>query len=155
MIKNAVRIAVALFVTCALHGCAQQGASTSDSIVQRETLQARLAELVAAYEAEDLSLIEGSVDRSMIGYQRFIDGVRTDLDRHNQIRVLLVDTESTVENAAGVINTGFEKRFVRTSDSAAGLIAGRTTILFRKAGHEWIITGISGDNPFSAPIGTP
>lgn len=155
MIRNAVWMAVAIVVAFALHGCAQPGVGGGNAAAQRENLQTRLADLIVAYEAEDFFLVEGRIDRNMIGYQRFIDGVRTDFDRHGQIRIILVDTESTVENGAGVIHTRFEKRFVRTNDAVAGLVAGRTTILFRNTGGDWVITGIGGDNPFTAPVGSP
>lgn len=155
MTRNVVAMAVVMVAAIALHGCARQGVAGGGSALQRESLQARLAEVVAAYEAEDLSLIESSVDHNMIGHRRFMEGVRADLERYGQIRLTLADTDATVGNGGGVINTRFEKRFVRSSDSAAGLVAGKAMIVFRRSGRDWLITGISGDNPFGPPVGNP
>lgn len=154
MLRNAKRMTVGLLMVLGLNGCAQQGVAGTEAAARRESLRAQLADLFAAYEAEDYALVESRFDRNMVGYQRLIDGVRADFDRNGQIRVLLTDTEYAMEQGAAVVSTRFEKRSVRTADSGATMVAGRATILLRQSGNDWIITSISGDSPFAAPVGS-
>lgn len=140
-------LAAVLFI---LQACAQRAGAIDEAAGDREAMRIKLGEVVAAYEAEDLNLIERSLDPAMIGYQRLVESLRTELDRYGQIRVTLTDTQATASGAGGVINTRFEKRLVRSADSLPGLVAGRTTIVFRKQGREWTIAAIGGDNPFGA-----
>lgn len=117
-------------------------------------LEEAVREMIRAYETGNLALLESRIDPAMIGYQRFVEGVRRDINQMQQIRIQLIDTQVTVGPDVGVVRTRFEKRFVSSVDFRPGLVGGQTQMLFHRRGDFWNVAGFSGDNLFASNSGS-
>jgi hypothetical protein len=117
-------------------------------------LEEAVREMIRAYETGNLALVESRIDPAMIGYQRFVEGLRRDINQMQQIRIQLTDTQVTVGPDVGVVRTRFEKRFVNATDFRPGLVSGQTQMLFHRRGDFWNVSGFSGDNLFASSSGS-
>ncbi|BBO19413.1 MAG: hypothetical protein HKUEN07_08640 [Rhodocyclaceae bacterium] len=112
-----------------------------------------LDELIRAYETGDVGLIQSRLDPGMIGYQRFIDGLRRDTTALKQIRLHLFEANVTAGPDVTMIEAAWEKRFFGVADFTPGLFRGRSTFLMHRAKEGWRLAAVSGDNPFSSEAG--
>ena len=115
--------------------------------------RAALDELIRAYETGDIGLIQSRLDPAMIGYQRFIDGMRRDATGLKQIRLHLFEAQVTAGPDVAMIQAAWEKRFFGVTDFTPGLFTGRSTFLMHRAKDGWRLAAVSGDNPFSSESG--
>lgn len=115
--------------------------------------RASLDEIIRAYETGDIGLIQARLDPAMIGYQRFIDGMRRDTTSLKQIRLHLFEAQVTAGPDVAMIQTAWEKRFFGVTDFTPGLFTGRSTFLMHRAKDGWRLAAVSGDNPFSSESG--
>ena len=114
------------------------------------TAEAAFAGLVAAYEAGDLGRVDEHVDAAMNGRGAFVQKARDSINAQKQIRIALADTESIVEGDAVFMNARWEKRFLALPGMKPGLASGRLSAVMKRSGGRWKLTGLMGDNPFSA-----
>lgn len=112
-----------------------------------------LDELIRAYETGDIGLIQSRLDPAMIGYQRFIDGMRRDATGLKQIRLHLFEANVTAGPDVTMIEADWEKRFFGVADFTPGMFRGRSTFLMHRAKEGWRLAAVSGDNPFSSEAG--
>jgi hypothetical protein len=112
-----------------------------------------LEEFIRAYESGNMGLIRNTIDPSMIGYQRFMDGVIRDLSTLKQIRIHLSDTQVLAGPDVAVIQTNWEKRFLSVTDFKAGLFSGRSLFLLHRGRQGWRLAAVAGDNVFSSQSG--
>lgn len=117
-------------------------------------LEEAVREMVRAYETGNLALVESRIDPSMVGYQRFVEGVRRDASQLKQVRIQLIDLQVTVGPDVGVVRARFEKRYVNAVDFTPALISGQARMLFHRRGEFWNVAGFSGDNLFASSSGT-
>lgn len=115
--------------------------------------RAALDEIIRAYETGDIGLIQARLDPAMIGYQRFIDGMRRDSTSLKQIRLHLFEANVTAGPDVAMIQAAWEKRFFGVADFTPGLFTGRSTFLMHRAKDGWRMAAVSGDNPFSSESG--
>ncbi|MBZ0133313.1 MAG: nuclear transport factor 2 family protein [Rhodocyclaceae bacterium] len=115
--------------------------------------RAALDEIIRAYETGDIGLIQARLDPAMIGYQRFIDGMRRDATGLKQIRLHLFEAQVTAGPDVAMIQAAWEKRFFGVADFTPGLFTGRSTFLMHRAKDGWRMAAVSGDNPFSSESG--
>ncbi len=113
-----------------------------------------LDELLRAYEAGNVALIQRRLDPAMVGYQVFLDGVRRDANAYKNLRINLTDTQITAGPDLAVIQIAWEKRFLAVSDFTPGIFTGRSTILMHRDGDGWQLAAVALDNPFSSASGT-
>lgn len=121
-----------------------------------EMQQARdaFAEFIRAYETGNVLLIQRRLDPAMIGYQQFLDGVRSDTAALRQIRMQLIDTQITAGPDVAVIQTAWEKRALSAASFQPQLNSGRSQILMHRGTDGWRMVAISGDNLFASSAGT-
>ena len=112
--------------------------------------EAAFAALVAAYEAGDLGRVDEHLDASMNGRGAFVQKARDSINTQKQIRIALADTEAIVEGEAVFMNARWEKRFLALPGMKPGLASGRLSAVMKRSGGRWKVTGLMGDNPFSA-----
>jgi hypothetical protein len=112
-----------------------------------------LDEIIRAYETGDIGLIQARLDPAMIGYQRFIDGMRRDSTSLKQIRLHLFEANVTAGPDVAMIQAAWEKRFFGVAAFTPGLLTGRSTFLMHRAKDGWRLAAVSGDNPFSSESG--
>ena len=117
-------------------------------------VQEALDRLIHAYETGNISLIQSSIDPTMMGYQRLLDGVRQDTISLRQIRVELLNTQVVVGPDVAVIQTDWEKRFLSASNLSPGLFRGHSIFLMHRGESGWQVAGFSGDNLFAGQGGT-
>lgn len=115
--------------------------------------RAALDELIRAYEAGDIGAIQARLDPAMIGYQRFLDGMRRDTANLKQIRLHLFEANVTAGPDVAMIEAAWEKRFFGVADFTPGIFSGRSTFLMHRAKDGWRLAAVSGDNPFSSESG--
>lgn len=121
-----------------------------------EMQQAREAfeEFIRAYETGNVLLIQRRLDPAMIGYQQFLDGVRSDTATYRQTRILLTDTQITAGPDVAVIQTGWEKRALNSATFQPQLNRGRSQILLHRGANGWQLVAFAGDNMFANNAGT-
>lgn len=112
-----------------------------------------LDELIRAYETGDVGLIQARLDPGMIGYQRFIDGMRRDAASLKQIRLHLFEAQTTAGPDVAMIQVAWEKRFFGVADFTPGIYSGRSNFLMHRAKDGWRLAAVAGDNPFSSESG--
>lgn len=115
--------------------------------------RAALDELIRAYETGDIGTIQARLDPAMIGYQRFLDGMRRDTGNLKQIRLHLFEANVTAGPDVAMIQAAWEKRFFGVADFTPGMFSGRSTFLMHRAKDGWRLAAVSGDNPFSSESG--
>jgi hypothetical protein len=115
--------------------------------------QQALDELIRAYEGGNISFIQGKIDPTMIGYQRFLDGVRQDVNALRQIRVHLFNTQVVVGPDVAVVQTDWEKRFLFTANLEPGIFSGHSIFLLHRGNTGWQVAAFSGDNLFASQSG--
>ena len=117
-----------------------------------EMQQARdaFAEFIRAYETGNVLLIQRRLDPAMIGYQQFLDGVRSDTAALRQIRMQLIDTQITAGPDVAVIQTAWEKRALSAASFQPQLNSGRSQILMHRGTDGWRMVAITGDNLFAS-----
>jgi len=123
-------------------------------LAEGHKVQQALDQLIHAYETGNVSLIQSSIDPTMMGYQRFLDGVRQDTINYRQIRIHLLNTQIVVGPDVAVIQTDWEKRFLSASGLAPGLFSGHSIFLMHRGESGWQVAGFSGDNLFAGQGGT-
>lgn len=116
--------------------------------------QAALDELLRAYERGDVQLVQGRLDPSMIGYQRFVDGMTRDVNALKQIRIHMFESQVTAGPDVALIQGSWEKRFFGVTDYTPGIFTGRSTFLMHRDKSGWKLAAVGGDNPFSSEAGT-
>ena len=117
-------------------------------------VQQSLEEFIRAYELGNISMIRSRLDPSMIGYQRFIDGVAQDGNRLKMIRIHLRNTQVLAGPDVAVIQTDWEKRFLSATGFVPGIYAGHSTFLFHRDKSGWRIAAFGGDDLFASQSGT-
>jgi len=115
--------------------------------------RAALDELIRAYETGDIGTIQFRLDPAMIGYQRFLDGMRRDSANLKQIRLHLFEANVSAGPDVAMIQTAWEKHFFGVADFTPGLFSGRSTFLMHRAKDGWRLAAVSGDNPFASEAG--
>lgn len=115
--------------------------------------RAALDEIIRAYETGDIGLIQARLDPAMIGYQRFVDGMRREPGNLKQIRLHLFEANVTAGPDVAMIQAAWEKRFFGVADFTPGVFSGRSTFLMHRAKDGWRLSAVSGDNPFSSEAG--
>lgn len=122
-------------------------------LAEAQKARSALDELIRAYEIGNIALIQSRLSPSMIGYQRFVDGMLRDTNWMKQIRIHLFDTQVTAGPDVAVIQTGWEKRFLTVTTFAPELYTGRSLFLLHRDQGEWRIANMSGDNLFASQSG--
>lgn len=123
-------------------------------LAEAQRARAALEDLVRAYEAGNLALIQSRLSPSMIGYQRFIDGLGRDTNLMKQMRIHLFDTQVTAGPDVAVIQTGWEKRYLPvTAMTTPQLLSGRSLFLLHRDKSDWRIAAMGGDNLFASAAG--
>lgn len=121
---------------------------------EAQKARAVLEALIRAYESGDTGYIRSHIAPSMIGYQRFIDGVTRDTHLMKQIRIHLFDTQVTAGPDVAVIQTGWEKRYLPvTAMTIPELLTGHGMFLLHRDKGEWKIAAMAGDNLFASQSG--
>ena len=115
--------------------------------------QQALQELIRAYEAGNSNFIQSKIDPTMLGYQRFLDGVRQDVSALRQIRVQLINTQVVVGPDVAVIQADWEKRFLFAANFAPGIFSGHSIFLLHRGKAGWQVAAFSGDNLFASQSG--
>lgn len=122
-------------------------------LAEAQRVQQALNDFITAYETGNVSVLRNKLDPSMIGYQRFLDGVVRDTTAYKQIRVHLLDTQTLAGPDVAVIQTNWEKRFISVSTFQPGLFTGHSTFLFHRSKEGWRIAAFGGDNLFASQSG--
>lgn len=122
-------------------------------LAEAKKARSALDELIRAYETGNIAFIQSRLSPSMIGYQRFLDGVGRDSNLMKQIRIHLFDTQVTAGPDVAMIQTGWEKRFISVASFAPELYSGRSLFLLHRDQGEWKIANMSGDNLFASQSG--
>lgn len=112
-----------------------------------------LDEIIRAYETGDIGAIQARLDPAMIGYQRFLDGMRRDTANLKQIRLHLFEANVTAGPDVAMIQAAWEKRFFGVADFTPGIFSGRSSFLMHRTKDGWRLAAVSGDNPFSSESG--
>ncbi|MEO8385796.1 MAG: hypothetical protein ABI583_11175, partial [Betaproteobacteria bacterium] len=114
-----------------------------------------LMEFIRAYESGNLAMLQAKLDPSMLGLQRFLDGVIQDLNRQKQIRLFIKDIQVQCGTDLATLQFNWEKRYLDVASFAPALLTGRGVMLMHhgNAGN-WRIAAFAGDNPFSSQAGT-
>lgn len=128
----------------------QRAASFEQMQQARESFEA----FVRAYETGDVLLIQRRLDPAMVGYQQFLDGVRSDVNALRQIRMQLLDTQIAAGPDVAVIQTAWEKRALNAATFQPLLLSGRSQILMHRGNDGWRLAAITGDNLFASNAGT-
>lgn len=116
--------------------------------------RAALDALIRAYETGDIGFLRSRIAPSMIGYQRFIDGVARDVHLMKQTRIHLFDTQVTAAPDMAVIQTGWEKRYLPViAMGTPALLSGRGMFLLHRDQGEWKLAAMAGDNLFASQSG--
>jgi hypothetical protein len=123
-------------------------------LAEGKKVQEALDQLIHAYETGNIGLIQSSIDPTMMGYQRLLDGIRQDAISLRQIRVELLNTQVVVGPDVAVIQTDWEKRFLAASSLSPGLFTGHSIFLMHRGESGWQVAGFSGDNLFAGQGGT-
>lgn len=157
----ALLLATSIPIAAAEPGTANKSA---ESAVKEEKLVAGFAEgekawaafdkLIRAYETGDVVQLQSSLDPSMIGYQRLLDGARRDANALKQLRIHLFNSRVMAGPDVAVIETNWEKRFLGVSDLQAGKHSGRSMVLMHLDANGWKFAAISGDNLFAGESGS-
>ena len=112
-----------------------------------------LLEFIRAYESGNPAMLQNKLDPSMLGYQRFMDGVIQDMNRQKQIRLSIKDTQVQCGPDLATVQFTWEKRYLDVVTFAPGFLTGRGITLMHRGGNGWRIAGFAGDNPFSSASG--
>ena len=112
-----------------------------------------LLEFIRAYESGNPAMLQNKLDPSMLGYQRFMDGVIQDMNRQKQIRLFIKDTLVQCGPDLATVQFTWEKRYLDVVTFAPGFLSGRGITLMHRGGNGWRIAGFAGDNPFSSASG--
>lgn len=109
-----------------------------------------LEKLIQLYSEGHHENLESLVDPSMIGRQEFIDHLKKANLQQKDIRVTLRDkTISDVGGSVVVIQTKWEKRFLKIPSRVAGVKNGQTLFFIQKMKEGWKLVGQSGDYLFA------
>lgn len=147
----------------------QPGAAPADSATQApvdgtaalvanqaeaDKVQQALDEMIRAYEMGNIAMIQNNIDPTMLGYQRFLNGVRQDVLMLRQIRIRLLNTQIVVGPDVAVVQTDWQKRYFAAANLAPGEFSGHSIILMHRGETGWRIAAFSGDNMFASQSGT-
>ena len=127
--------------------------NVTDYCVRDAAARNSFNEFLRAYESGQVNQIRGRLDPAMIGYQRFIDGVTSDVTRLKQMRVLLTDVQMQCGPDVAVFNANWEKRFLDGSTLQPGLHTGRISVLMHRDTAGWRLVSMAGDNLFASSMG--
>lgn len=132
----------------------------TDTSVKQSTIKQSVDDLLAVYASKSLAEFKDNLSPSMVGYAGLIDDVAQSNAALNQVRWQLSDTTIATNATAGVLTTKWQKRYLRATTSQAELREGTTSFTFDYANtlnqknkvqsNHGQLTGLSGDNPFSA-----
>lgn len=171
IMKKALRTAIGLTVSLALVPlssvlaaelqAAEQGKAGQPAVpakpiadlAEAQRVQQALNEFISAYETGNVSALRNKLDPTMIGYQRFLDGVVRDTTALKQIRIHLLDTQTLAGPDVAVIQANWEKRFISVSSFKPDLFTGHSTFLFHRGKEGWRIAAFGGDNLFASQSG--
>ncbi|MEZ5615495.1 MAG: hypothetical protein R3E35_09780 [Rhodocyclaceae bacterium] len=155
--KNSLALVLLLAgLSAAPLGAQNAGAGQKPQVAGFEDMKsarAALDEIIRAYETGDIGLIQARLDPAMIGYQRFLDGMRRDTANLKQIRLHLFEANVSAGPDVAMIQAAWEKRFFGVAGFTPGLFSGRSTFLMHRAKDGWRLAAVSGDNPFSGEAG--
>ncbi|MDO9372082.1 MAG: hypothetical protein Q7U07_05770 [Gammaproteobacteria bacterium] len=119
-----------------------------------EKAQAAFDKMIRAYEAGDVLQLQSYLDPSMIGYQRLLDGARSDANAFKKLRIHLFNSRVMAGPDVAVIETNWEKRFLGVTDLQAGKHAGRSMVLMHRDKTGWKFAALAGDNLFAGASGS-
>ncbi|HET7831421.1 MAG TPA: hypothetical protein VFK88_00500 [Gallionella sp.] len=122
-------------------------------LAEAQRVQQALNDFITAYETGNVIALRNKLDPTMVGYQRFLDGVVRDTTAYKQIRIHLLDTQTLAGPDVAVIQTNWEKRFISVSSFQPGLFTGHSTFLFHRGKEGWRIAAFGGDNLFASQSG--
>ncbi|MFA6179184.1 MAG: hypothetical protein WC696_06180, partial [Candidatus Methylopumilus sp.] len=114
---------------------------------QREA-RAALDELFRYYETGNINFIRNRLDPSMIGFQRLLDNISTDVNQCKQMRVRFFNTQVQAGPDIASIQTNWEKRCLMLPAFTPRIDTGFTTFLMHKQKSGWGMAALSNDNPF-------
>ncbi len=90
------------------------------------------------------------VEPSMIGYQEFIDGFNLAKVQKKEIRIQFLNKKLTeVGDTVVVIETSWEKRFLKVPQMVEGKTNGQSLFFIHKVNNQWRVVGQSGDHLFA------
>lgn len=121
---------------------------------EADKVQQALDEMIRAYEMGNIAMIQNNIDPTMLGYQRFLNGVRQDVLMLRQIRIRLLNTQIVVGPDVAVVQTDWQKRYFAAANLAPGEFSGHSIILMHRGETGWRIAAFSGDNMFASQSGT-
>lgn len=121
---------------------------------EADKVQQALDAAIHAYETGDIAAIQDNIDPTMLGYQRFLNGVRQDMLMLRQIRIRLLNTQIVVGPDVAVVQTDWQKRYFAAANLAPGEFSGHSIILMHRGTTGWRIAAFSGDNLFASQSGT-
>jgi hypothetical protein len=118
---------------------------------QNESRQAMAALrlLLSAYASGNPSEMETLIDPGMIGYSGVLDAVRQAGSTQRQLRLSLSDTRMQLSDDTVLIQTRWEKRFVRLPARVAVRKTGAATFIMQRSDGRWKLSALSGENPFA------
>ncbi len=122
-------------------------------LAEARRVQQALNDFIPDYETGHVIALRNTLDPTMVGYQRFLDGMVRDTTAYKQIRIHLLDTQTLAEPDVAVIQTNWEKRFISVSTFQPGLFTGHSTFLFHRGKEGWRIAAFGGDNLFASQSG--
>ncbi len=113
-----------------------------------------LMAFMRAYESGNLAVLQAKLDPSMLGYQRFIDGLIQDFNRQKQTRMLVKDIQVQCGADLATVQFTWEKRYLDVVSFAPAFLTGRGTMLMHHNAGKWQAAAFAGDNPFSGFAGS-
>ena len=112
-----------------------------------------LDDVLRAYERNDLNHLRDRLDPSLVGLQRFLDGVQQDFLRQKQLRLHLKDVQLQCGPDVTVIQASWEKRFIEVATFQPGLLTGRMAVLLHRQRERWQLAAVGGSSPFGSSAG--
>lgn len=110
---------------------------------------AALEDLLAAFSAGNPGDAEALIEPRMIGYSRLVDGLREAVLVQKQIRLTLSDTKTLVADDIALIQTRWEKLYIKYPGLQPVRRSGISTFVMHREKSVWSLSALSGDNPFS------
>lgn len=110
--------------------------------------RATLDRLIAAFEAGNAFQIENEIGHAMVSRQRLVDGIRATLAARRQARLTLRNVRFVYGPDMVVFTANWERRWLHLPTGTPSLSTGTTSFMIQLSSGRWLLTGLSGDNPF-------
>lgn len=112
----------------------------NDARLARQTLE----DMLRAYEQGNLDWIRNRLDPSLIGYQKMLDDMTSDMRLCKQMRFHLTDTQVQAGPDVAIVQTRWEKRCVLLPDFKPLLITGHGSFLMHRNATGWSLVQAGG-----------